>query len=108
MEKREQETIILINEKDLEEGYISIGTFSTALFASLLKRLGRDSIVSQSVSTDRKGRPVWYDLKVKAACWSRRGWQVRRPPQISPQRREQARERLLRIRAGQAISRKLP
>lgn len=65
MEKQEKETIILINEADLEDGFIIFSTTKKSFRDRLLKRLGSSNVIKEEVSGGM------FTIYVKASRWSR-------------------------------------
>lgn len=50
MEPAERETIILINDADLEDGFFRISTTKKAVYDSLLEKIGPDDVVFTKVT----------------------------------------------------------
>lgn len=60
------ETIILINEQDLKDGFFTFSTSWQRERDRFVKRLGEDNIVSERVDKDENGKPRWWDVKCKS------------------------------------------
>ncbi len=55
MEPAERETIVLINDADLEDGYFRISTTKKKVYEMMLKRIGPDEVVSTKVTLSANG-----------------------------------------------------
>jgi hypothetical protein len=70
MSKAETETSILYNAADLDEGFFRLGTSQEHIYNKVLKRVGQINIIDCQIRT-QEGKPVWWDLKINAKCFSK-------------------------------------
>lgn len=91
-EKSEQETIVLLNRNDLDEGFFVFSTSQKSHFDKLCKRVGQENLISVRVDYDEKGNPAWYDCKVPSIYLSKTNFGVRTPMKLrrklSPEEKE--------------------
>lgn len=67
----ENETIILLSEDDLKDGYFVFGTSWQRERDRFVKRLGEENIISERVDKDENGKPRWWDVKCKSSRLAR-------------------------------------
>lgn len=66
MESAERETVIVINDADLEEGFFRISTSKKQVYETFLKRIGPDDVVSTKVSRTVDGCFTEGSIRCKA------------------------------------------
>jgi len=65
MAKAEYETIILLNDQDIYEGFFDIGTSKINHYQSILKRVGgAENLIELDVSADETGKPCYWSMKI--------------------------------------------
>lgn len=71
MSLSESETIYLVNEQDLKEGYFQIGTSLPRVYNRVIKRLGKENLLSEEIRKDREGKVTWYQMRIPRRFLSR-------------------------------------
>jgi hypothetical protein len=62
---RDEETIILLNQEEMREGYFTFGTSVPREYKRLIKRIGGvNKLKSLNLSKTPSGVVTWYDCKV--------------------------------------------
>lgn len=89
MEACERETIICINDADLQDGYFSFGTSKRNHYERLKKKVG-DWFIDEKIETCG-GVPVYWSIKVKAECLTKKGFGIRTPRVVTDAEREKRR-----------------
>lgn len=91
MEKNEQETIILINEGDMAEGFFRVSTTRENVFNRIEKRVDDDFHTPVEISYDIKGRPCCWIMKIPKKYLSKRTFGIGKPRKVSEEQRERMR-----------------
>ncbi len=99
------ETIILINEEDMKEGYFRFGTSIRHHIDKLIRVVTRKHLISYKENKDAKGRVVWWDVKVPVRFLSKGSFYIRRPVAgrqiLTEQKRGVLRDRMKALRLQQ-------
>lgn len=89
MSIEEQETIILLNEADLAEGYFQFGTSLQRRFDRLCKQVkGRENLISIKEDKETDGTIRWWQCKVPVAYLNTRSFSIKKPTPLSQARVE--------------------
>lgn len=67
----EEETIILLNEDELKDGYFTFSTSIPSHYRRLVRRVGAKNILETEVWKNPKGRDASWIVKVKASMLSK-------------------------------------
>lgn len=96
MVKEERETLILINRKDMEEGFFVFYTTEASDFRRLCRRIGgRENLRSIRVSR-YGGKPVAWDCEVPIGFLSRATWSIgaRKRREVTEEQRQAMADRM--------------
>lgn len=75
----EHETIILLNDSDIAEGYFQVGTSKVGHYRKLLKKLGEKTFIEIKINKDREGNDTYWDMKIPVSCLSKATFGIKRP-----------------------------
>lgn len=98
MEIGERETVIIVNEADLAEGFFLFGTTSEKKFKKVLRKVGKANVEELSAGGE------WYEAKVDSSCLNLNNFAIgrRRKRTMSEEQRVTAGERLKKARTAKA------
>lgn len=72
MANPEQETIIVMNDGDREEGFFCFGTSRADHYRKMLRRIGgEERLLDLKISMDEKGNPVWWQARLPISFLSK-------------------------------------
>jgi len=83
MEKSISETIILLNDGDIELGFFRFSTSKQSAFNKMMKRIGDDTFEPVYISKDIKGNPREWIVKIPVKYLSKRTFGIGKPRQIT-------------------------
>lgn len=83
----EHETIILLNDSDLDEGYFTVSTSKVGHFKKLLKKLGKDTFLDIKITKSPEGKDWYWQMKIPTTCLSKATFGIKRPKKAGATRR---------------------
>lgn len=74
------ETIILLNDDDLKDGFFKIGTSKKKIYEKILRRVGGRSELLDVKESISQGKVSWWEIKIPKIFLSKSNLGVRKKP----------------------------
>lgn len=82
----EYETIILLNDSDLDEGFFTFGTSKVGHYRKILKKLGKETLIDIKITKSPEGKDWYWHLKIPVSCLSKSHFGIRKPKRSGAKR----------------------